>query len=140
MSGSRHAASGQATDAEALLALLAAGRLVRVEKPWGIEHMLTLPNDAGILKVIHVKDGHSTSLQHHQVKREVTYVLEAQHGGGVHVEHAGHAEYYPAGQHVELAPGTVHRSVGPCLLLEFTTPENDDVVRHHDRYGRVMMP
>jgi mannose-6-phosphate isomerase-like protein (cupin superfamily) len=126
------------TDAQRLVRLLAHATYERVDKPWGTEHMLTLPNDGGIIKVIHVRAHAATSLQHHVVKEEVTYVLESDGvRGGVHVEDQTWMKHVRSGEHVHLKPGTVHRTVGSCLLLEATTPENYDVVRHADDYGRA---
>ncbi len=125
------------TDAQRLVRLLAAATYERVDKPWGTEHMLTLPNDGGILKVIHVKDGAATSLQHHDVKEETTFVLEKGYYGGVEYQHGTYTNRVPEGGMIHVKPGTVHRTYGPCLLLEATTPENDDVVRHSDNYGRT---
>lgn len=136
MSGSPFG-SAEPTAAQLLVRALAGATYEHVAKPWGVEHVLTLPNGGGILKVIHVRAGHQTSLQHHDVKEEITFVLDADGvRGGVHVEDQCWTRHVGRGVRVHLKPGTVHRTIGACLLLEATTPENDDVVRHVDDYGR----
>lgn len=110
-----------------LLKVVETGTAVTVVKPWGIERFV----DCGefIVKVIEVHDGHRTSLQYHRVKEEVITILNGT--GHVRIEDARVRAGDPP---VRIPPLTVHRAVGPVLLLEFTTPENDDVVRIEDDY------
>lgn len=109
-----------------------------VVKPWGSETMFT--THEFILKLIKINDGARTSLQFHRQKDEVIHVLSG--AGGVHVYADG--EYDPAGPFVFVTAGervhiprlTLHRSIGPVTLLEFTSHPNDDVVRISDDYNR----
>jgi mannose-6-phosphate isomerase-like protein (cupin superfamily) len=119
-----------------ILDALEKGTLRVVHKPWG--HELIIETRAFLLKLIDVNADHQTSLQHHEVKDEVQWVLHAKGPGGIWV-HSDTAQLklYRAGDHVRVRPGTIHRTVGPCMLLEVTTLENDDVVRHEDDYGRT---
>jgi mannose-6-phosphate isomerase-like protein (cupin superfamily) len=119
------------------LLLTAKGSSV-VVKPWGSEIVIELNN--ALLKWIRVQAGSRTSLQYHERKREVIYVLAAgPSSAGVHVQDSDDpalVQVYSADEAVAIDPGRVHRSVGPCTLLEITTKDNEDVVRVEDDYGR----
>ena len=101
-----------------------------VEKPWGQEFVIT----AGdlIFKVIRVNAGEMTSLQHHEEKDEVIFVMMGNETGGV-AYGSGHAG---VGQRVRIRPNTLHRTWGHAVLFEVSTNHPDDVVRHSDAYGR----
>lgn len=119
--------------ADELLREAVHARIQHVEKPWGREYVLRI-GDA-LLKVIQVNEGGRTSLQHHERKREVIFVL-----GGDGVVEGTHDQRpdlrdRPSRPYL-VVPGQMHRSVGPLLLLEITTDDDDDVVRHRDDYGR----
>jgi mannose-6-phosphate isomerase-like protein (cupin superfamily) len=104
-----------------------------VQKPWG--HEIMVEANGFIIKVIHVNSGCRTSLQHHEVKREVSVVLDG--GGGIfNDEHHRLDDNKRPSTPVFIKPGMIHRTVGPCTLLEVTSLENWDVVRHADDYGR----
>jgi mannose-6-phosphate isomerase-like protein (cupin superfamily) len=110
----------------------------QVDKPWGIEYVITLPSGP-IIKLIHVKAGARTSMQHHDVKEEIQFVILTNGNdldSGVVTYENDMVNIHRAGARVLVKPGAIHRTQGPCLLLEVTTPENDDVVRHADDYGR----
>ena len=86
-----------------------------------------------------MKAGTRSSLQSHRHKLETLLVLD----GAVHLEivdPTGHAvhEAYAANQAYTIRPGIVHRVtvLADCRLIEVSTPELDDVVRHQDDYGR----
>lgn len=110
----------------------------RVEKPWGHELWWAL-TDRYVGKVLHVKAGHSLSLQYHQRKDETIHLWKGQldlvldEGAGLQTHRLGEGESY----HVK--PGTKHRMVAitDCDILEVSTPEVDDVVRLEDSYGRA---
>ncbi len=110
-----------------------------VPKPWGFERIFA-HTDRYVGKLLHLERGHRLSRQHHRVKDETIYVLN----GTLILEigPAGAIErlFVPAGQSVRVPPGTLHRFIAPddqdCDLIEVSTPELDDVVRHEDDYGR----
>ena len=112
---------------------LAAAKTYRVEKPWGEEVIIEAQDF--ILKLITVREHQRTSLQHHEIKREVTVVVSGR--GGVRGEELALSGIVRPSMPVVVEPGTIHRTVGPCLMIEVTTPENWDVVRHEDDYGRA---
>ena len=112
--------------------------VVRIDKPWGYEiHWARTKRYVG--KILHVRQGHSLSLQYHNRKDETIYV----HTGRLLFE-SGSRETLTArelgpGDAVHVRPGTVHRmtALEDTDVLEASTPELDDVVRLEDRYGRV---
>lgn len=101
-----------------------------VEKPWGFEFII----DAGnfLLKLVQVNDDHRTSLQYHRVKHEVIAIAA---GTGYVENHACNCKSR-AGDITMNRPAEIHRTVGPVTLIEITTPEDHDVVRVADDYGR----
>lgn len=110
-----------------------------VPKPWGWERVFA-HTDRYVGKVLHIERGRRLSRQHHCVKDETIYVLR-----GTLILEIGPAgcverREVPAGLSLRLPPGTVHRFIAPddgdCELIETSTPELDDVVRHEDDYGR----
>lgn len=111
----------------------------RVEKPWGHEEWFALVDGKFCGKAIHVKDGHSLSLQYHERKEETIAVQS----GALRVEvgpHESQLEEFDLlpGESIHLTPGTRHRvtAVGDTVMLEASTTEVTDVVRLEDRYGR----
>jgi mannose-6-phosphate isomerase-like protein (cupin superfamily) len=111
-----------------MLDALEDARVTTVVKPWGTEVIIDAKHF--MLKLITVTDGNRTSLQRHTVKDEVIAVIDGEGG----VWHDGWTTKAPGV--VRNVPGTVHRTVGPVRLIEVTTPQNDDVVRLEDDYGR----
>lgn len=113
---------------------------IRTDKPWGYELLwASTARYAG--KILHVNRGEALSLQHHRKKEETQYVLS----GRLRVE-LGEPGDGPLktfemgpGECLHLAPGTRHRltAIEDTDVLEVSTPELDDVVRHEDRYGRA---
>mgnify|MGYP002382572999 CR=1 FL=1 len=110
-----------------------------VDKPWGHE-LIWAHTDRYVGKILHIKQGHSLSLQFHQQKDE-TILLQS---GRMRFEHFAEGQEPQA---TELRPGDAfhitpllrHRMVAleDCDVLEVSTPELDDVVRLQDAYGRA---
>ena len=110
-----------------------------VEKPWGHE-LIWAHTDRYVGKILHIKKGHSLSLQYHLHKDETIY-LQAGHMLFEHFregEPPAITELKP-GDSFHITPGVRHRmtDVEDCQVLEASTPELDDVVRLEDRYGRT---
>jgi mannose-6-phosphate isomerase-like protein (cupin superfamily) len=110
----------------------------RVDKPWGHEEIWAeTPHYVG--KVLVLKAGHRLSLQHHERKTESLRVqrgeleLELDDDRGILRK-----SRKKAGESWHVAPGRKHRftAVTDVELVEVSTPELDDVVRHEDDYGR----
>jgi mannose-6-phosphate isomerase len=111
----------------------------RVDKPWGHELIWAL-TDAYCGKLLHVKAGHSLSLQFHKVKDEAWLVQTGK--ARLELGAVGDAvlkeEIIGPGNAFHYAPGTVHRvtAIEDTDILEVSTPDLDDVVRLEDAYGR----
>lgn len=111
----------------------------RVDKPWGHEEIWARgPGYVG--KILVIRNGHRLSLQHHVVKHETIRVLS----GVLHLElDDGQSilrhRRMETGDCAIIAPGQRHRmrAEGDVEILEVSTPELEDVVRHEDDYGRA---
>lgn len=104
-------------------------------KPWGFESLI-INSPRYAVKKIHIEPGHRLSLQYHNEKEETVYVLE----GTLWVSDGNNEVELEVGEYYHVPPKQVHRfgCVGtvPCVLLECSTPELDDVVRLADDYAR----
>ena len=126
-----------------------------VPKPWGHE-TIWAHTELYVGKVLHIKAGHSLSVQYHNHKDETIHLLS-----GTMIYRVGTEDRRPktedgkpgamaaqapqlqvielkAGESFRNEPGTIHQmeAVTDCVLLEASTPHLDDVVRLTDRYGR----
>ncbi len=111
----------------------------RVDKPWGYEIHWAV-TDRYLAKILHVNEGESLSLQYHRQKDECQLVIK----GAVDIELGGPdgklvKHRMRPGDTVHLVPGMRHRitAVEDTEIFEVSTPENEDVVRLEDRYGRA---
>jgi mannose-6-phosphate isomerase-like protein (cupin superfamily) len=110
-----------------------------VPKPWGREEIFAeTERYAG--KLLYISAGQSLSLQYHERKDETLYVLEGEvillagdDRNRLNEMRLGRGESY------RIRPGTLHRmrAEQPCVLVEVSSPELDDVVRLEDAYGRA---
>ncbi len=109
----------------------------RVDKPWGHE-LWWAHTDRYVGKVLHVRAGHSLSLQYHERKDETLHLwsgeltLVVDEGRGLEEHRMRPGESY------RVKPLVRHRlvAVTDCVVLEASTPEVEDVVRLEDAYGR----
>jgi mannose-6-phosphate isomerase len=110
-----------------------------VPKPWGHE-LIWAVTDRYVGKLLHVRAGHSLSVQYHERKDETIHLLSgsliyrvADAPGGT-LRDVG----LKPGESYRNVPGTVHQmeALTDCDVLEASTPDLDDVVRLSDRYGR----
>jgi quercetin dioxygenase-like cupin family protein len=118
-----------------------------VPKPWGHE-TIWANTDLYVGKVLHIKAGHSLSLQYHNLKDETIHLLSGTmiyrvgNDDGRSMMEVGVPQLreveLKAGESFRNEPGTIHQmeAVTDCVLLEASTPHLDDVVRLTDRYGR----
>ena len=127
------------SESRELFGALLGAQVSKVEKPWGSEYVIAPPDF--LLKVIEVLDGHRTSLQHHNEKTEIHWLLSGVGYLYHDVEDAGDDRfYYRPSAGILVQPGEIHRAVGPLLILEISTNHPDDVVRHKDDYSREDSP
>ena len=111
----------------------------RVEKPWGHEEIWA-ETDKYVGKILVIRAGSRLSLQHHEVKDETIRLLS----GSMNLELSDengtlHVQRFEPGMTARIRPGRKHRmqAITDVQLLEVSTPEIDDVVRHEDDYGRT---
>ena len=104
-----------------------------IYKPWGSETIIE-HNDKYMVKELFMRKGECCSLQYHKQKHETIFVLE----GKLNVNYQGDSNELTAGQFFVIPAGMVHRmtALTDCKYLECSTPENDDVIRLEDKYGR----
>lgn len=108
------------------------------EKPWGRE-VLVACTERYALKDIFLRAGTRSSLQSHVRKHETILVIE----GRIRLERGGpegplSEEIVETGGAYIVTPGTRHRvtALEDTRLIEASTPELDDLIRHADDYGR----
>lgn len=109
-----------------------------VPKPWGHE-TIWARTDRYTGKILHIKAGHSLSVQYHNRKDETIYLLSGEMIYRVgRDETTLHDVRLHAGESYRNTPGTIHQmeAVTDCDVLEASTAEVDDIVRLSDRYGR----
>jgi mannose-6-phosphate isomerase-like protein (cupin superfamily) len=111
----------------------------RIDKPWG--HELVWAESALYAgKTLYIQGGGTLSFQYHERKDETLHLfsglldLEIQMPG-----RKRKSVRLTAGESVRIPAGCRHRvrAIEPCIVLEVSTPELDDVVRLEDDYGRV---
>lgn len=109
-----------------------------VPKPWGHE-VIWAHTGQYVGKVLHIKAGHSLSIQYHNQKDETIHLLSGQMIYRVK-DASGELRdmQLRTGESFRNEPLTVHQmeAVTDCQVLEASTPHLDDVVRLSDRYGR----
>ena len=109
-----------------------------VPKPWGREEIFA-ENERYAGKLLHLSPGHSLSLQYHERKDETLYVLEGELVLLVEEEGQMRERRLQPGESYRIRPRVKHRmrAERPCVLVEVSSPELDDVVRLEDAYGRA---
>lgn len=113
-----------------------------VTKPWGQE-LWFAHTDKYVGKILSIKAGAALSLQHHEVKDETIMVLSGRMllrvGNSVQEALDNDPLEMKKGDVYHILPGTIHKmiAIDDVELVEASTPEVDDVVRHQDDYGRV---
>ncbi len=116
--------------------------MVIVDKPWGSEYIWS-HTDKYVGKILNIKGGHSLSLQHHEVKDETIMILSGRMLLRIGSTLQEAFDCVPLemikGDVYHITPGTIHKMIAleDVQVLEVSTPELDDVVRHQDDYGRV---
>jgi mannose-6-phosphate isomerase len=109
-----------------------------VPKPWGRE-VIFAENERYAGKILYLSAAHSLSLQYHEHKDETLYVLEGRLQLLVGAEGDMRELTLQPGEAYRITPGIRHRMRAdvPCVILEVSSPELDDVVRLEDAYGRA---
>lgn len=111
----------------------------RVDKPWGHEEIWA-ETDTYVGKLLVIQQGHRLSLQHHDRKDETLRVSTGQLELLLE-DDAGELQVrvMRPGDIARIRPRRRHRlrALTDVEVVEVSTPELDDVVRHDDDYGRV---
>lgn len=112
--------------------------ITRTDKPWGYEELWAQgPGYVG--KILWIRAGHRLSLQHHERKVETLRVLrgEVVCSFGPRLSEV-QERTLGVGAVLHVPAGFVHRlrAITDVEIVEVSTPELDDVVRHADDYGR----
>ena len=108
-----------------------------VPKPWGRE-VIFAENERYAGKLLYLAAGQCLSLQYHERKDETLYVLEGEAGFEVEEDGGMRKRVLRSGEAYRIRPKVRHRlrAECPCVILEVSSPELDDVVRLEDAYGR----
>jgi mannose-6-phosphate isomerase len=112
--------------------------MVEVSKPWGGERIVA-HTERYALKDIFLRQGTRSSLQSHEKKLETILVLDGQLELETwDAEGRLTRETYRAGEAYTIEPGTRHRvtALTDVRVVEASSPELDDVIRHQDDFGR----
>jgi quercetin dioxygenase-like cupin family protein len=110
-----------------------------VKKPWGGERLVAHTGRYA-LKDIFLRAGTRSSLQSHARKLETILVLEGELELEVwDAEDRPLRERYRSGEAYTIEPGTRHRvaAITDVRVVEASSPELDDVIRHADDFGRA---
>lgn len=109
-----------------------------VDKPWGNE-LIWAQTERYVGKILHIKKGHSLSLQYHNKKDETVMVLS----GKMEFVHyregeAPQSTILGPRQPFHVTPLLRHRMIAleDTDVVEVSTTELEDVVRLEDKYGR----
>ena len=110
-----------------------------IDKPWGSEYIWS-HTEKYTGKLLYITQGHKLSLQHHQVKDESIYVLKGilELTVGPELNNLSIIQL-KKDESYRIQPGIIHRFSAPLedvVLIEVSTSELDDVIRHQDDYGR----
>jgi mannose-6-phosphate isomerase len=112
---------------------------IRIDKPWGYEEIWA-KTETYIGKILFIHAGHRLSLQHHIYKEEnirlikgqLLFLLENENG-------QLKSNILEPGDTAHIPPGRKHRmeAIDDCEIVEVSTTQLTDIVRHEDDYGRV---
>lgn len=114
------------------------GATTQRRTPWGAE-TLWAHTQRYAAKILEIDAGHRTSLQHHVHKHESMLVIEGQLRATLEGDDGVlRTAVLGAGETLHVPAGRRHRLEGltRVRIVEVSTPELDDVVRHEDDYGR----
>lgn len=106
-----------------------------VDKPWGYEVIWAHTKDY-VGKILAINPGEKLSLQYHEQKEETVLVISGE------LKVSGDSDLIlTKGSSFHVIPRHVHRFEAhgeePCILVEVSTDNLNDVVRLQDDYGRT---
>ncbi len=108
-----------------------------VPKPWGRE-LIWAHTVHYAAKILEINAGSRLSLQTHNMKHESLMVLTGFLTLEIEINGVMVERVLGPGETANIPSGTKHRfsAAHAVRLVEVSTPELDDVVRHEDDYGR----
>ena len=107
----------------------------RIEKPWGYEEVVARVEWWQVKRLV-LRPGEETSTHYHRQKAEFLCVVR---GGGMWWD-AGQPHVLAVGRRFMVPPTVRHRLDAAdegLELLESSFGSDDDVVRVHDKHGRI---
>lgn len=111
----------------------------KIEKPWGYEKIQVL-NDI-VLKELFMKSGNKCSLQYHEIKDEICYLLSGKLKLSIAPDiHTTLTDIIlNPGDCYSIEHGMVHRmeALEDSIYIESSTNHLSDVIRLEDSYGRI---
>lgn len=110
----------------------------RVPKPWGHE-LIFARTGRYVGKILHIDQGHTLSLQYHEMKEETLFVVRGELKLTIEQDGDRRELLLREGEAFHIPPRMIHRmeAVHDTDVAEVSTPELEDVVRLEDRYGRA---
>ncbi|MBU2577848.1 cupin [Patescibacteria group bacterium] len=113
--------------------------LMKVEKPWGYELILSPPEAPAVAKILHLNKGCRFSLQYHEIKEETLILVngEANIIRGSDEQNLL-TEQMEKNKGYFISKGTIHRcqAISDCDIFESSTQELGTTVRLEDDYSR----
>ena len=110
-----------------------------IEKPWGHEEIWAETSHY-VAKSLVIREGKRLSLQHHEEKTETMRLIR----GKVILSLANDQGKIQdivlnPGDCANIMPKRIHRltALEDSEIIEVSSPELDDIVRHEDDYGRI---
>ena len=110
-----------------------------IEKPWGYEEIWA-HTEQYVGKILFIRQNCRLSLQHHAKKKEDMLVIQGHlllelHGQDGTIRKLDLKE----GDRIHIPPKQIHRlkAYQDSKIVEVSTTELDDVIRHQDDYGRI---
>ena len=110
-----------------------------IDKPWGYERIWA-HTDVYVGKILFIKKDCRLSLQHHAQKVEDILVIQGHLLLELHSpDGVIQKRDLSVGDCIHIAPKQIHRlqAYQDSKLIEVSTPELEDVIRHEDDYGRI---
>lgn len=125
-----------------VIATTALNGLEYSKRPWG-EYQVIRDDDIFKMKKLTIDDGQSISLQYHQHRKEIWYILN---GSGTYINQTAkdniESNYYKPGDLIEIPVGNIHKIKADYKTQVFEIQigdyfGEDDIIRLEDQYGRI---
>ena len=111
----------------------------RIEKPWGHEEIWA-QTSSYVAKLLVISKGNRLSLQHHEKKTETMRLITGKVILSLGKDQGEIKEIIlNPGERADIPPKCIHRltALEDSEIIEVSSPELDDIVRHEDDFGRI---